>query len=115
MSMIEQGTIHDFDSGEPRDRRQASRRPAVIVQTNSLNRVEGYPLTMIIPLTTRRRGVISHIEIVPSEENRLSAVSYAMCEQVFLIARTELGNQRGRLTHRELEAVKQGLRYVFSL
>lgn len=113
--MIERGQLYLYDFGPPRDRRQAGRRPVLVVQTDHLNRVPGYDLTHVIPLTTKPRPAPSRIQIDPTEENGLNAVSYAICEQVFLVPIEELLELRGKVTIQDMYRIAQALKAVFAI
>lgn len=113
--MIERGEIYDYDFGPIIDRRQAGRRPAVVVQTDLIHVVRNYGLTIVVPLTTKGIQVPSQIPIAPSPVNGLSSVSYAKCEQPYTIMAADLSNRRGKLDDADLAAVMDGLRYVFEL
>lgn len=69
-----------MDFGEPVGREQAGRRPALIVSADALN--DGPAgLVIVVPMTTARRRLASHIEIEPGDSG-LDDVSYAKCEDI---------------------------------
>ncbi|MBI1757287.1 MAG: type II toxin-antitoxin system PemK/MazF family toxin [Fimbriimonas ginsengisoli] len=113
--MPEQGEVYDYDFGPQRDSRQEGPRPAVIVQTDLLNQVAGYGLTILVPVSTKGRNSPSHVRLEPSVENGLAAVSYAKCEQIFTVPIGGLSSRRGRLSRDQIFAVKQALRAVLAL
>lgn len=114
--MIEQGEIYDYDFGIAVDSRQSGYRPAIVVQTDLLNRVEGYPLCVIVPVSTKNRSASpSRVRLEPSPENGLSEMSFAKCEQIFTVPQAGLSKLRGKLSKHELYAVKEALRVVLAL
>lgn len=113
--MIERGEIYDFDFGPQRDSRQEGRRPALVVQTNLLNRVEGYGLTVVVPLSTKGRASPSHVRIDPTIENGLSEVSFAKCEQIYTVPTSLLGIKRGAASSADMFLIKQALLAVLAL
>lgn len=74
------GEVWLVDFGEPVGREQAGRRPALVVSADALN---GGPagVVIVVPITTRDRGLRSHVEIEPGESG-LDDVSYAKTEDV---------------------------------
>ena len=104
---------HDF--GPRQNHLQEGVRPAVVVQTDGLNRLEGYPNTMIVPLTTKSRPSPTFVKVEPSAENRLERTSWAITNQVFTIDRGDLGEPIGRVSRTELFGIKEGLKIAFAI
>ena len=74
------GELWLVDFGEPVGREQAGKRPAVVVSADPLN--EGLSgVVMVVPLTSARRGLPSHVEI-DKPASGLDEVSYAKCEDL---------------------------------
>ena len=116
MPTIKQGEIYDYDFGLPEDNRQAGLRPALVVQTDYLNAPPGYPLTLIVPITTKSRGTSrSHVMILPDKSNGLTATSFAKCEQVFTVQKEDLSWRLGVISQEGMDAVREALRLVFRL
>jgi mRNA-degrading endonuclease toxin of MazEF toxin-antitoxin module len=113
--MIRQYSIVNYDFGSQPDSRQEGFRPALIVQTDHLNNLEGYPLTVIVPISHTGRPSPSHVRLEPSSDNDLDAVSYAKCEQIYTVPKALLGEVRGKVSGTEMYAVKQALRSVLTL
>jgi mRNA interferase MazF len=76
------------DFGDPVGREQSGRRPAVIVSADALNESRAGVL-LVVPITTARRGLPSHIEIDPGSSG-LDHVSYAKCEDIKSISEQRL-------------------------
>lgn len=113
--MIERGQIFDYDFGPRTDSRQEGKRPVLVLQTDLLNRVQGYGLTIVVPFTTKGRPSPSHVRCEPSTENGLTATSYAKCEQIFTVPISDLGSPRGRLSREDLFAVTEAVKVVLAL
>ncbi|MEI8282658.1 MAG: type II toxin-antitoxin system PemK/MazF family toxin [Armatimonadota bacterium] len=113
---ISQGDIFVFDFGYPTDNRQAGIRPAVIVQTDLLNTLETYGITMVVPVSTKgKEAVPSHILIEPEQSNGLSQRSFAKCEQVHIVSKSSLGRQLGSVSKSQLYLIKGALKDVFAI
>jgi mRNA-degrading endonuclease toxin of MazEF toxin-antitoxin module len=109
--MINQGDVFDYDFGPVVDERQAGHRPAVVIQTDLLNAVERYTLTMLVPLTTKGRpSSPSHVAIEPSASNGLSQLSFAKCEQIHTVHKSQLGKRRGQLASSDWTRVVRGVK-----
>jgi mRNA interferase MazF len=102
---VRRGEVWLVDFGDPVGREQAGLRPAVVVSADSLNESRA-GVVIVVPLTTSRRGLPSHVEIETGASG-LDTVSYAKCEDVKsasearFVARlgivdTEIGFQIGR-------------------
>jgi len=114
--MAEQGDIYDYDFGSPDGNKQAGIRPALIVQTDYLNSPQSYPLTLVVPITSKSRGTSpSHVVLNPDDRNGLAMTSFAKCEQVFTVQKDDLLRRRGCISDHDLAAVKEALRLVFRL
>lgn len=115
MSTIERGQIYDYDFGPRHDSRQEGVRPALVVQSDLLNRVLGYGLTIVVPLTSKGRPSPSYVRFDPSDENGLDAVSFAKCEQPYTVAASDLRRMRGKVSRQDMFRVGEALRVVLSL
>ncbi len=77
---LRRGEIWTVDFGEPIGRGQAGLRPALIVSDDLMN--DGPSgLVIVVPVTTTRCGLPSHIEI-DDPMSGLDAISYAKAEDV---------------------------------
>ncbi len=107
------GDVWLVDFGEPIGREQAGTRPAVVVSADPLN--SGSAGTVIVvPITTARRGLPSHIEIEPGESG-LDHVSYAKCEDVTSISDRRLVSRLGDAGPYVMHDVGRVLRYLLDL
>jgi mRNA interferase MazF len=86
----------------------------LIVSTDPFNQGRSR-LVVVVPFTTRRRGLPIHIEVRPPDGG-LREVSFAMCEQVRSLAFDRLGPQPiGRVPAVVLGAVGDRLRLLLDL
>jgi mRNA interferase MazF len=101
------------DFGEPVGREQAGRRPALVVSADPLNQGPA-GVVIVVPLTTARRGLASHIEVEPGESG-LEDISYAKCEDVKSISDKRLIDRLGATEPDVLFGVGRALRYLLDL
>ena len=77
---VRRGEVWLVDFGNPVGREQAGLRPAVVVSADPLNESHA-GVVIVVPLTTTRRALPSHVEIETGASG-LDAASYAKCEDV---------------------------------
>jgi mRNA interferase MazF len=104
------GEIWLVDFGEPVGSEQAGRRPAVVVSVDPLNQSQA-GVVIVVPCTTRRRDLPSHIELDP-ERCGLNEVSYAKCEDVKSVSDRQLIARLGTANDEALFAVTRALRFL---
>jgi len=107
------GEIWLVDFGEPVGREQAGLRPAVVVSSDALNDGPAGVL-LVVPVTSTRRDLPSHVEIEP-EESALHHPSYAKCEDVKSISERRLVDRLGVVSPEPLFEIGRVLRYLFEL
>lgn len=113
--MIEQGCIFRHDFGPRKNHLQEGPRPVIVVQSNSLNKIEAYGNVVVVPLTTKHRASATYVKIEQSGANSLAAESWAITNQIFTISKEELGEPLGRASKTELFEIKQGLKITLAL
>lgn len=111
--MIWRGEIYYVDLGQPVGHEPAFRRPAVVVSVDILNNGPG-GLVAVVPLTTARYGLRSHVALEP-DGSGLGRTSYARCDQLRTIAVERLLSRQGMLDPQRMQAVDQALRFVLDL
>ncbi len=90
-------SIDDFwlvDFGSPHPAEPASRRPALVVGPPDSFGQE-FPVAIVVPLTTARRGLSCHVEVEATPGNGLDRTSYAQCELVRSVNRDRLLRRLG--------------------
>lgn len=107
------GDVWLVDFGEPWGREQAGRRPGVVVSDDDLN--DGPSgLTIIVPVTSSRRGLPSHVEL-DGAATGLDEVSYAKCEDIKSVAVQRLVARLGSVDAETMFHVERVLRYLVRL
>jgi mRNA interferase MazF len=107
------GEVWLIDFGDPVGREQSGRRPAVVVSADPLYKSRAGVL-IVIPCTTTRRGLPSHIEIEPGRSG-LDDVSYAKCEDVKSVSEQRLVRRLGAVLDETLFAIARALRFLLDL
>ena len=107
---IEQGELFWHNFGPRNNHLQEGLRPALVVQSNALNRLDRYPNVIIVPLTTRHRPSATYVAIEPSPSNELERTSYAIGNQIFTMDKGDLGEPIGSMSSQELFLVKRALK-----
>lgn len=102
-----------IDFGEPIGREQAGRRPAVVVSADALNDSQA-GVVIVVPTTTSRRGLPSHVEIEPGLSG-LADVSYAKCEDVKSISEDRLLLRLGRVPDEVVFQIGRVLEFLLDL
>jgi mRNA interferase MazF len=107
------GDLWLVDFGEPVGREQAGVRPAVVVSADGLN--EGPAgVVMVVPVTSARRGLPSHIEI-DDRDSGLDQMSYAKCEDLKSISDRRLVRRLGVVETGVVVEIERVLRYLLDL
>lgn len=112
-TVLTRGDVWDTDFDPVRGHEQAGRRPGVIVSNDVFNRGPTN-LVMVAPITSRSRGVRSHVPLSPPEGG-LTVPSFIMCEQLRAFATERLLRRRGAVDAGTLAAVEQRLRFLLDL
>lgn len=107
------GEIWLVDFGDPIGREQAGRRPAVVISADPLNDSRA-GVVIVVPCTTARRDLPSHIEIDPVTSG-LDDVSYAKCEDVKSISDQRLVARLGATDAEVTFEIARALRYLMDL
>jgi mRNA interferase MazF len=71
-------------------------------------------LVIIVPITTRERGIPFHIR-VGADEGGLKHVSFAKCEDVRSVSADRLKRRMGKVTASTMAQVEEGLRVLLDL
>ena len=107
------GEVWLVDLGEPVGHEQAGRRPALVVSADPLNLGPGVVI-IVMPITSTRRGLPSHIEIEPGESG-LDMTSYAKAEDVKSISERRFVSRLGAVDVAVMDAVGRALRFLLEL
>ena len=84
------------DFGDPLPGEPAFHRPALVIGPPS-SFGQQFPFVIVVPTTSRRRGLSIHVEVEPSEENGLEETSYLQCELLRSVSARRLVTRLGQL------------------
>lgn len=112
MASIDELWIADF--GDPFPGEPAAHRPALLIGPPATFG-PAFPFAMVVPLTTRRRGLSLHVEIEPTPDNGLDVPSYAQCELVRSVNRRRLRHRLGVADLTTSHAVRDVVRMLLAL
>lgn len=107
------GDIWLIDLNPSRGHEQAGRRPGLVVSVDLFN--EGPAgLVVVIPVTTREKGIPWHVAIHPPEGG-VTKRSFVKCEDLRSVSKERLVRRLGRVTEKTLDAVEERLRILLAL
>ncbi len=113
MTEPRRGGIWLVDFGEPVGREQSGRRPAVVVSADLLNESRA-GIVIVVPCTTTRRGLPSHVELDPMSSG-LEEVSYAKCEDVKSVSEQRLIARLGIADVDAVSEITRSLRFLLDM
>jgi mRNA interferase MazF len=99
--------------GDPVGREQSGRRPAIVVSADPLNESRA-GVVIVVPITTSRRELPSHVEIEPGSSG-LDEVGYAKCEDVKSISEERLIANLGAATDAVTFDIARVLRFLLDI
>ncbi len=103
--------LTDFDP--TRGHEQAGKRPALVVSADPFNAGPA-GLVIVLPLTTKAKGIRSHVAVSPPEGG-VRAPSFIKCEDVRSVAVERLSRRMGAVTSQTMQAVEFRLRILMDL
>lgn len=107
------GEIWLVDLDPTRGHEQAGRRPCVVISVDPFNQGPA-DLVVVLPLTTRAKGIPFHVAVVPPEGG-LKERSFVKCEDVRSVAKERFARWWGRVSAETLAAVEDRLRILLGL
>ena len=107
------GEIWLVDLDPTRGHEQAGKRPGLVVSVDLFNHGPA-GLVVLLPLTTRAKGIPFHVEVNPPEGG-LKGKSFIKCEDVRSVAKERLSQQLGSVSQATLAAVEDRLRILLNL
>lgn len=102
-----------IDLGNPVGREQGGSRPAVVVSADPFNESQA-GVVIVVPCTTRPRGLPSHVEVEPGSSG-LDEVSYAKCEDVKSVSEQRLVARLGAVGVDTQVEIGRALRFLLDL
>jgi mRNA interferase MazF len=108
------GEIWNADLDPTRGREQAGRRPALVVSTERFN--EGpAELVVVLPITSKAKGIPWHVAVAPGSGTGLRTESYAMVEAIRCVSRERLAKRLGDVADTRMGEVERRLQILLEL
>lgn len=113
MSIVLRGEVWLVTLDPTLGREQAGTRPALVISEDLFN--QGHAdLVIVIPVTSKDKGIRSHVAI-NSDEGGLSMQSFAKCEDIRSISKQRLRKRLGAVSDLTIESVEEKLRFLMGL
>ncbi len=113
MAQPSRGEVWLVDLNPTRGHEQAGRRPALVVSVDPFNHGPA-DLVVVLPITTKAKGVPFHVEVRPPDGG-VRAASYIKCEDVRSLAKERLSKRLGAISPAVESAVEDRLRILLGL
>jgi mRNA interferase MazF len=113
MVKIRRGDIWLADLNPIRGREQAGTRPILIVSANPFNQGAS-DLVIQVPITRTYRNLATHIPLAEGEGG-LTAICYAMCEQIRALSKERLKSHWGTVSSESMMAVADRLKLLLNI
>ncbi len=107
------GEVWLIDLDPVRGHEQKGTRPCLVISQDLFNRSPA-GLLIVLPITSRDKGIRSHVRLVPPEGG-VATVSFIKCEDVRSIISERLVRRLGKLSNSTLDAVAERLRILMGL
>lgn len=107
------GEIWLVDLNPTRGHEQAGRRPCLIVSVDLFNQGPA-GLVVVLPLTTRKKGIPFHVEVTPPEGG-LKEPSLVKCEDIRSVSKERLAQRWGAVFPGTLMEIEDRLRILLNL
>lgn len=107
------GEIWLVDLNPTRGHEQAGHRPGLVISVDLFNHGPA-GLMVILPLTTRAKGIPFHVAISPPEGG-VTQPSFIKCEDVRSVAKERLSRHLGSVSATSIAAVEDRLRILLNL
>jgi mRNA interferase MazF len=107
------GEIWLVDLNPTRGHEQGGRRPGLVVSVDLFNQGPA-GLVIVIPITTKEKGIPLHVEI-KAPEGGLTKRSFIKSEDIRSVSRERLVQRLGQVARSTLDAVEDRLRILLNL
>lgn len=101
------------DLNPTKGREQAGSRPCLVVSTDRFNAGPA-DLVVVLPITSRRKGIPLHIPIASAEAG-LRVDSYIKCEDIRSISKSRLSRRLGAVSAATMRQVETRLEMLLEL
>ncbi len=108
-----QGDVWLANFDPTKGREQSGARPCLVVSVDAFNHGP-LDLTVVIPMTSTRRGWPTHVEIQPPEGG-LKNTSFIKCEDVRSVSTERLIKRLGTVSEKNMATVADRLRIIIGL
>ncbi|MGF1673199.1 MAG: type II toxin-antitoxin system PemK/MazF family toxin [Rivularia sp. (in: cyanobacteria)] len=113
MTKILRGEVWLIDLNPVRGHEQAGKRPCLVISVNLFNQgLSG--LAIVLPITSKNKGIPFHVEINPPEAG-LKIQSFIKCEDVRSISVTRFEKKWGSASETTLVKVEEILRILMGI
>ena len=107
------GEVWFVDLNPTRGHEQAGKRPCLVVSVDLFNQGPA-GLVVVLPVTSKGKGVSSHVAVSPSEGG-LTRPSFVKCEDVRSVAIERLIQRYGIVSPETMAAVEDRVRILLGL
>lgn len=107
------GEIWLVDLNPVRGHEQAGKRPGLIISVDLFNHGPA-GLVVLVPLTTKAKGIPFHVDIHPPEGG-LEKTSFIKCEDVRSVSKERFSRRLGAVSSETLAEVEDRLRILLDL
>lgn len=107
--VISQGGVHWVDFGAPKGSQPAYRRPCVVVQNDAFNASRISTVVVVVITSNLRLGAAFGNVTLRKAEAGLLKRSVVNISQVATVDRSMLDGRIGKLSHKRLDEVLQGI------
>lgn len=114
MAKFLRGEIWLAELTPTRGHEQDGSRPVLIVSTDDFNNSPA-ELVAVLPLTTKDKGIRTHLPVGPGGKSGLRAKSFIMADQIRTLSTERLTKRLGRVEQATLEDVAYVLRVLLEL
>ncbi|MCA9027476.1 MAG: type II toxin-antitoxin system PemK/MazF family toxin [Planctomycetaceae bacterium] len=113
MTLPARGEIWQAVLNPTRGREQRGRRPVLVVSTDLFSQGPA-ELVVVLPVTSKDKGIPWHVEIDPPEGG-LKTTSHVMCEAIRSISRDRLVKRWGVVSDETMAEIEQRLQMLLQL
>jgi mRNA interferase MazF len=99
--------IWEVDPGKGKGHEQSGKRPGLLVSVDEFNHGPA-GLVVLLPLTSRDKGIPWHVEITP-DEGGVKKVSYIKCEDIRSVSVKRLKSRWGKVSGDTMGKVEKRL------
>jgi len=107
------GEIWQANLNPAKGHEQSGNRPVLVVSVDQFNHGPA-DLVVILPITSKEKGIPLHVEIKPPEGG-LKMKSFIKCEDIRSIAKERLTEKIGAITEKTFQDIEDRLRILLRL